>query len=236
MEPDGPSRTVGVLGGMGPAATLDFHSKVLAATRGGRDQDHLRLLIDSNPAVPDRSAAMRGEGPSPGPTLAAMARGLERAGAEVLVMPCNTAHAWAADIRGATSLPFIDLVEATAEAAAEAAPGLRTAGVLGTSGCLEAGLYHRAFAARGVEVIAPAPGEQAELMGLIARIKGGDVGSEVRSVMAGLARSLVERGAEVVIAGCTEVPLVLQDAGAGAPLVSSTDVLVARTVAFARGR
>lgn len=235
MAQAGPSRTIGVLGGMGPAATLDFHAKVLAACQAGRDQDHIRLIIDSNPAVPDRGAALRGEGPSPGPALAAMAQGLEGAGAEVLVMPCNTAHVWADEIRAATRLPFIDLIEATAEAAVHAVPGLKRAGVLGTTGCLDAGLYHRAFAAHSAGVLAPEAGEQAALMALIGRLKSGDAGARVRGGMAELAGALVERGAEVVIAGCTEVPLALSAQETGAPLISSTDVLVARALAFARG-
>lgn len=235
MAQGGPSRTVGVLGGMGPAATLDFHAKVIAACQAGRDQDHIRLIVDSNPAVPDRNAAMRGEGPSPGPALAAMARGLEAAGAQVLVMPCNTAHAWADDIRAATRLPFIDLIEATAEAAVRAVPGLTMAGVLGTTGCLGAGLYHRAFAAHGAEVLAPESEDQAALMTLIARVKSGDTGPDVRSGMAELARGLTRRGAQVVVAGCTEVPLALSADQLDAPLVNSTDVLVDRAVAFARG-
>ena len=235
MARDGLSRTVGVLGGMGPAATVDFHAKLVAASLGGRDQDHLRVIIDSNPGVPDRNAAMRGEGPSPGPALAAMARGLASAGAEVLVMPCNTAHAWADDIRAATPLPFIDLIEATAAAAAAAVPGLLRAGVLGTSGCLDAGLYHRALALRGAEVIAPEPDDQAAVTASIARVKGGDTGPEVRSEMSRLAERLALAGAQVIIAGCTEVPLVLDDAGLSVPLVNSTDVLVQRALAFARG-
>jgi aspartate racemase len=221
---------------MGPAATVDFHAKLVAATQAGRDQDHVRVIIDSNPAVPDRGAAMRGEGPSPGPALAAMARGLQSAGAEVLVMPCNTAHAWADDIRAATPLPFIDLIEATAQAAAEAAPGLKRAGVLGTTGCLDSGLYHRAFAACGAEVLTLEGEAQAALMALIGRVKRGDVGPEVRAETARLAGSLVEAGAEVIVAGCTEVPLVLGEGELSTPVVSSTDVLVARALAFAQGR
>lgn len=234
MAPGGADRTVGVLGGMGPAATADFYAKLVAATAAGRDRDHLRVLIDSNPAVPCRNAAMAGEGPSPGPALAAMARGLERAGAEVLVMPCNAAHAWSGEIRAATALPFIDMVEATAEAALAARPGLEVAGVLAASACLDARLYHEAFSRQGVQVRMLQKEAQDALMGLIGRIKTGDTGVEVRGAMAALAERLIEAGAQVVIAGCTEVPLVLDGGALGVPLVNSTDVLVSRTLAFAR--
>jgi len=220
---------------MGPAATADFYARLVAATPAGVDQDHLRVLIDSNPGVPPRGPAIRGEGPSPGPALAAMAQGLERAGAEVLVMPCNAAHAWADEIRAGTALPFIDMVAATVEAALGAVPGLKTAGVLAADPCLDAELYHRAFASLGVEVVVPEGDARASFMTLIGRIKTGDMGPDVRAEMTGLAAALVQRGAEVVIAGCTEVPLVLDADGLEAPLLNSTDVLAARTVAFALG-
>jgi uncharacterized protein YdgA (DUF945 family) len=106
-------RNIGVMGGMGPAATADFLGKLLALSGAARDQDHPRILVDCDPTIPERHAAIRGEGPSPAPRLVAMAEGLERAGAEVLCMPCNTAHAFEADIRAATKLPFVSITEQT---------------------------------------------------------------------------------------------------------------------------
>ena len=225
-------RTAGVLGGLGPAATLDFFAKVLAATPAGRDQDHLRLLIDNNPVVPCRNASLAGEGPSPGPALASMAAGLERAGADFLVMVCNTAHAWEADIRAATTLPFISLIDETAAAVRRLRPDLRTVGLLAAAGCRDAGLYQRVFEADGVRVIEP---DRAGFMALIGRIKAGDAGEEVRAGMRKLAQELVDGGAELIVAGCTEVPIVLSPHDLAVPLVSSTDVLVERTIAYARG-
>src|SRR5438105_4441452 len=116
-------KVVGVIGGMGPAATIHFMTRVMALTPAVTDQEHLRLIVDNNGALPDRNAAVRGEGPSPGPMLAEMARGLERAGAQLLVMPCNTAHAFADEVRAAASVPFLDIVEITCEAALASGPG-----------------------------------------------------------------------------------------------------------------
>jgi aspartate racemase len=164
-----------------------------------------------------------------------MAAGLERAGADLIVMPCNTAHAWAHEIRAAVSVPFLDMVEATAEAALRARPGLTAAGVIATTGCLDAGLYRTAFEARGVRLVEAGPEGRAGFMALLALIKTGDLGPEVRAGMAALATELVDTGAELIIAGCTEVPLVLGADALSVPLVSSTDVLVERTIAAARG-
>ena len=228
-------RTVGVLGGLGPAATVDFLDKLVRATPAGRDQDHVRLLVDINPAVPCRNAAVAGRGPSPGPALAEMAKGLERAGADFLVMVCNAAHAFEGEIRAAAALPFVSIVEETVGEALRRRPGLRTAGVMASSGCLDAGLYHRAFARHGVAVMAPEAAARAEFMALLERIKAGRIDPEVRAGMQRLAAGLLNDGAEVLVAGCTEIPLVLQAGDLPAPLLSSTDVLVERTLAYARG-
>ena len=227
------SRTVGVIGGMGPAATLDFCGRVLALTPASADQDHLRLIVDNNPHVPDRNKAIAGQGPSPAPVLAAMARGLKGAGADLLVMPCNTAHAFAAEVRAATDLPFIDIIETTAAAALAAMPGLRRAGVLGAAGCLDAGLYQAAFRARGVEALVPTGGLRERFMTLLYAIKTGHTGPKATAEMAAIAGVLVDQGAEAIIAGCTEVPLVLGAGDLAVPLVNSTDALALATIAAA---
>lgn len=225
------TKTIGVIGGMGPAATLDLFAKLLEATPAERDQDHLRVLIDSNPRVPDRNAALAGRGPSPGPQLAAAARGLERAGADVLVIACNTAHAFQDEITGAVAIPLLSMIDATADAAVANKPS--RVGVLAADGCRRAGLYKRAFAARDVEALFLDDGAQADFMQLVYRIKAGDTGEAVCSSMTALGASLLARGAELVVAACTEVPLVLGADALGAPLIDSTDALVKRVVAFA---
>jgi aspartate racemase len=227
------AKTIGVIGGMGPAATVDFFAKLIAATSAERDQDHLRILIDNNPRVPDRNAAIAGIGPSPGPHLAEAARGLERAGADCIVIACNTAHAFQGDIEAAVSIPLLSMIEATVDAAV--ARGAQRVGVLAADGCRRARLYQNAFAARGVDALFLAEEAQLDFMALLYRIKAGDVGEDVRRRMAAMALSLNARGAGAVIAACTEVPLVLSPDTLAIPIISSTDALVARAVEFARG-
>ncbi|ACO47950.1 amino acid racemase [Deinococcus deserti] len=229
------NRAVGVLGGMGPEATLDFFAKVLRRAGARSDQDHLRLLIDNNPGVPDRNAALSGRGESPGPVLAQMARGLQASGADFLVMVCNTAHAFEEDILNATTLPFVSLIEETRDAALREQPGLQRVGLLATSTCLGAGLYQSAFAPYGVSTLALEGSALARFMDLLYQIKAGDTGPRVRAEMRTLALELVDSGAEVLVAGCTEVPLVLDAQDVPVPLVNSTDVLVERTLQYARG-
>ncbi len=224
-------RTVGVIGGMGPAATVQFLARLRALTPASRDQDHLHLLVDCNPQVPDRNAAVRGEGPSPGPTLAAMARRLETAGAQLLVMPCNAAHAFAEAITAATDLAFINLIETACEEAMRQSP--RRVGILAADGALGAGLYQDAFSRRGVTPVLLEAPDQARFMELLYDIKAGRLGEDSRARMRDFAGRLIGAGADVLLAGCTEVPLVLDPADVAAPLVDSLEALARRTVAMA---
>ena len=235
MNVQSESKTVGVLGGLGPEATLDFFAKVLAKTRADTDQEGLRLLIDNNPAVPNRNEGVAGTGPSPAPMLAEMARGLERAGADFLVMVCNAAHAFEGAITDAIDVPFVSIIEETVRATMRSVPEAKTVGVLGSSGCLDAGLYQNAFNEHGVNVLVPEGAAREKFMTLLYRIKAGDKGPEVREAMRELAEELLREGAEAIIAGCTEVPLVLFEGDLPCPLINSTDVLVDATVAYARG-
>ena len=215
------SKILGVLGGMGPAATLDFLAKLQAATPVKREQDHLRVLVDINPKVPDRNVATS----APGPVLAAMATGLRDGGAQVLAIACNTAHAYAEEVR-ASGLPLVDMLE-TAGLAAQAR-GASVVGVLGTS--LALSLYRDRFSHMGLEVVMLDDHEQVEFMALLYRIKQGDVGPASRETMAALAHRLVGKGAQGVVAGCTEVPLVLGAGGLSVPFLDATEELARRCV------
>ncbi len=225
------TKTVGVIGGLGPLATLDFFERVLRRTRTYKEEDHLRLIIDNNTKVPNRNAFGRGEGPSPAPALAASAKGLEAAGAEFIVMACNTAHAWEADIRAAIAVPFVSMIDTTVAVVADLRP--EAAGVLAVDACLSARLYQDGLKAAGVRPVLLPEDSQKTFMELIHRIKSGDTGETVRRAMGTLARRLEAQGAEVIIAGCTEIPLVLTADNIEGELVSSTDALVERAIVLA---
>ena len=209
-------KVLGVLGGMGPAATTDFLAKLQAATPAGRDADHIRVLMDLNPRVPDRMA----EPVAATVELGRMAERLKAMGAEVMAMPCNTAHATADGIRAA-GLPFVDMIaETTAVAVGQ---GARVVGVLATPG--GEALYQAALAKAGATAVLPEGEARSELIALIQGVKAGEVGPEARGAMAGLAAGLVARGAEAVIAGCTEVPLLLSAGDVSVAFADSAEVL-----------
>ncbi len=226
------SLTVGVLGGLGPEATVDFMGRVLALTPAESDQDHIHLLVDQNPSVPNRQEAILRGGEDPAPAIVRMAQRLEAAGSDFLVMPCNTAHAWEDAIRSEVSIPFLSIVDATAAAIPE---GIASAGLMTTPAGLASDCYQRALRDRGIDTIHHDDAGLDELMKLVYAIKIGDTGTSVAAGMRELAADLINRGAELIIFGCTEIPIVLDAGDIPVPALSSTDELAKRTIAIARG-
>lgn len=225
----------GVLGGMGPEATIDFMSRLLRMNPAATDQDHLRVLIDHNPQVPNRQAAINGQDSSIGPLLASMAAGLERAGADFLVMVCNSAHAFQADIEQAVSIPFLSIIDMVLEELDDQHSDLDRVGVMAAGGCLDAQLYQRALAASDRHSILWNQQERQQFMNDMYRIKSGVLDQAVRDSLLQLGESLHKRGAEVLIAGCTEIPLLIEPDDFAIPLLSSTEILVRQTVDYALG-
>ncbi|MFN7417520.1 MAG: aspartate/glutamate racemase family protein [Alphaproteobacteria bacterium] len=221
------SRVLGVLGGRGPAATLDFLGKLQALTPVERDEDHIRVIVDINPQIPDRNDPFA----RPGPVLAEMAGGLQGAGAQVLAIACDTAHVHADLISRASGLPLVDMIETASRAARDS--GARRAGVLGARDAVR--LYHEYIAAQGMGLVTLPRDDQARFMDLVGRIKAGDLGAAVREGMRQLAEVLVREGAEAVIAGCTEVPLVLDPGDVRAPLIDAGEELARRCVSVCLG-
>ena len=143
------SKTIGILGGMGPEATLELYRKILQFTEVHCDQDHHRILIDNNPFIPDRTAFILGLGPDPLSALTDSALLLERAGADLIIMPCNTAHFWLDDLAARVNIPFLDMIGETADCVFSSEPEVNKVTVLSTSGTMKAGLYHRRLEAGG---------------------------------------------------------------------------------------
>ena len=228
-------KTVGVLGGMGPEATVDFMAKVIALTDASCDQDHVRMLVDHNPHVPNRQDAILGDGEDPGLVLADMAADLEASGADFLVIPCNTAYVFEDAILAATHVPLISIIGVSIAAAQEQAPDAERIGVLATDGCLKSGVFQAGLEAAGLAGELPTDDELRELMALVKTIKAGRQTDATGRAMADLAEALVSRGAGAVIAGCTEIPLVLKQDAVSVPLISSTDALAEITVQLATG-
>ena len=210
------SRVLGVLGGMGPAATVAFLAKLQALTPAQGDADHIRVVMDLNPQVPDRNKTPK----KAEAVLGEMAERLKAMGAEVLAMPCNTAHGQAAGIRRA-GLPFIDMIAETTAAAK--ATGAEWVGVLATPG--GEALYRDALRQQGLSLMTLDGADRDAFMDCVYAVKRGDTGDRARAEMRRLAAMLANGGAGAIIAGCTEVPLLLSQEDVDTPLVDSAEVL-----------
>jgi len=220
---------IGVLGGMGPAATAHFQTRLVELTDAAQDADHPTVVTWSDPGVPDRVAALRGAGPSPVPVLRAGLGVLAGAGAQVLAVPCNTVHPFLPEaLEGFDQLHLVDMIEAAAEEVAGAGPS--TVAVLGTAATLEHGMYARALGERAVQAHSPGAGTQPAVLELIAAVKSG---TPVRS-LAGEYRRLVAELAEAqcdgVLVACSEISAVAAASAAegtalSLPSVDAVDAL-----------
>lgn len=215
---------IGILGGMGPAATVELFRRIVLKTPAHCDQDHIPVVIDSNPRIPDRGPFIWEGGPDPRPALCRSARRLEKMGASLIVMPCNTAHLFLPYLRRAVRIPFIDMIAETARVIREPRVGL-----LATETTIRTRLYHDACAPFKIEIVTPSPEDQARLMKIIYAIKGGSYDFPLRAI----ARRLYERGAEAVIVGCTELSLVARDLDG--PVYDALDILADVAVRRALG-
>lgn len=227
---------LGVLGGMGPLATADFFSKLLAATPASDDADHVPVLILSDPRIPPRPAAILGDGESPLQALRAARDKLVAAGATFLAMPCNTAHFWFADLTADCPVPFISIIDATCrEIASRTAPG-DAVGVIGTRATLATGLYDSRLAALGYTPRVP---DEASMirntLPAIELVKAGKSG-QGGALLEPVVRQLLADGAQLVILACTEMPLALDaiDSPLRERCIDSTAALARACVTFWR--
>jgi aspartate racemase len=221
-------KIVGILGGMGPMSTVDLMRKVTEKTPVQKEQEHLRLLVDSRPQVPDRTAAILGEGPSPAPILQESARLLEQWGAELIAIPCNSAHAFLDEVRAAVGIEVLDMPGVVGREIASRFPAGAPIGLLGTSGSYRAGLYQQRLPNH--QVVTPATDIQEELvMGAIYQVKVEDKVEEPRRKLLEAASTL-DPSPLALIAGCTEVELAFEGAEGSIPIFRPMDLLAEEIV------
>lgn len=225
-------KTIGILGGMGPLATADLLIKITMATRADCDREHIRVYIDSNAAIPDRTEAILHGGEDPVPEMTNALRNLERCGADCVVMACNTAHYFLPRLREKSRIPILDMLTITARSCARRYPGKRAA-ILATTGTLRTGLYERALESEGVDFLLPDEEQQEWLMHLIYDVV--KASRPMQPEEAGWTRLLEElrqRGADYFILACTELPIVANTLPDEGPFVDPTEELARAAVQF----
>jgi aspartate racemase len=225
-------KTVGILGGMGPEATADLFMKIVKATPAKKDQEHLRVVMDSNPKIPDRTAFILGKGDDPRPLLLSGARNVERLGASFIVIPCNTAHYFYKDISEAVNIPVLNIMD---EVARYLSGKVLRAGLLASTGTLITRLYENALGRCGIATLVPQGPDQDEVMKAIYSVKAGDLDTG-RRIALEQGRKLLAAGAQAVIAGCTEIPLVLKADDLEVPTIDATTILAQAAVRFATAK
>jgi aspartate racemase len=227
---------IGILGGMGPLATVDFMERViqLTSTAGAqRDQQHLPLLVANLPHIPDRSEAMLGVGEDPLPALLDGIDLLNRNGVELIAVPCNSAHHWYDAMLARSGAPILHIAQTCVAAMP---PGTRRAAVLATGGTFHSGLYQRILAARDIEPVVSDEGTQHKLDTCIHAVKAGDLVRAAEYLSAAL-RDFEALGAEAAVMGCTEIPLAARHLKSPAmTLVDSTLELARATVSYGLSR
>ena len=224
-------KVIGILGGMGPEATLDCFGKIIKNTPAQRDQDHLRVVIDSNPAVPDRTAAILGDGQSPVPVIVEGCQALEKAGADFIIIPCVSAHFFVNEIQRQVNLPILSIFDAVAETIGRDYPEIKSVGLLGTTGTVKGGLFQKRLAQEKIKTMVPAEAVQSTIMGAIYDIKNTApkrTRSEIAADLVAAAEGLIANrpdGARAIIAGCTEIPLALGQRHLSVPYFDSLTIL-----------
>lgn len=229
---------VGVLGGLGPAATVTFLDLLVRLTEADKDQDHVDAVVLQHSSVPDRTQAILHGAPSPGPVLARDAQLLEQMGVDFVVLPCNSAHAFIDEIAEGLSVDVLSIVGLSAGQAVETAasraddPGPHTIGVFATEGTIAAQTYEKAVRERGARAWIPPGDMQADLTTIIYdQVKGG------RPVDVELLTRLVDRalaeGCDAVLFGCTELSIVyaeVEDLSERWEVVDSLETLAVATI------
>ena len=218
-------KILGVVGGVGPSATVDFMDKIIRHTPASRDQDHIRMIVDHDPTIPDRTAYLLGEGADPTVSILAACKRLETYGADLIAIPCNTAHAFIEPIQRDLNIPIINMLVETAQYVEDQHGGVKTIGLLATNGTLKSRIYHDQIEQTGRRVVVPDEAHQGLVMNAIYAVKAGNTeGTNLEEFRLALAH-IINAGAELVILGCTELPLLSARIEMNSEGIESTPVL-----------
>jgi len=203
---------VGVVGGVGPAATVDFLNKIVKNTKAKKDQEHIKIIVEQNPQIPDRTENLIAGGADPSIALYATCKKLEGSDANMIAIPCNTAHAFVEKIQPYLSIPIVNMLHETIQYIKCNYPHLTAIGLLATTGTIKSRVYHDVAEKAGLTIITPDETNQKCVMNSIYSdhgVKAGFVDGECKVELTNAIRYLVDQGAKLVILGCTELPLII---------------------------
>lgn len=197
-------KTIGIIGGMGPLATVTLFDRIVRLSPASTDQEHFRILIDNNTEIPDRTAYILNRGEDPLPHLTESAQLLEKAGADFLIMPCNTAHYFYDGICASIHIPLYHMIRETAGYVAESPSTGASVGLLATEGTVKSGIYNKIFEETGFKIVLPEQNGQKEITDLIYGIKAGRKDIDISQFQA-VADGMFRQGCRICLLGCTEL-------------------------------
>ena len=222
-------KTIGIIGGMGPLATVDLFNKIVNITEVKKESDHIHILIDNNPHIPDRTAFIMGTGESPQSELNAAAKRLEKAGADFLIMACNTAHYFASGIKKEINIPFLSMIEATAKTF----ENVKKVGLLATKGTYEGRVYSNIFDEYGIEIINPSEEIKTKSMEMIYALKSG-IEAFDENKLDFIIKYFEDNGASKIILGCTELPIIFKNYEHREKIIDPTNILANSAIKYAK--
>lgn len=229
--PEGNEVILGIFGGMGPEATADLYKQILDITSAETDQEHIPTIIFSNPQVPDRMESIASGGVLIKPYLKFSVKKLEKAGASFIAIPCNTVHYFYDYMQASVNIPIIHMIRETAAEVEENYPDVKKVGLLATTGTIESGLYNEELEAKGFEVLTPVDSIEINMvMKAVYGIKSKTDHQQNEDLLAIAGQNLSDRGAGVIVLGCTEIPLAYNPERVDLPVVNATKVLAERAV------
>lgn len=224
-------KTIGIIGGMGPLATCDLMKKIIENTEATCDQDYPRICVDCNTNIPDRTAAILGQGKDPCPEMIKSAIRLQCIGADVLIVSCNTAHYFLENVEKCVDIPILHMPRETAKELAK--QGVRKAALLATNGTIQCGLYDQELNKQGIDCIHPNTEDQQMIMSIIYDyVKAGKPYKCVEKIRA-MQDRLANQGVEKLILGCTELPIAFAQWDTLIPTIDPTDVLARSAIRYA---
>jgi len=224
---------VGVLGGMGPEATLDLYRHIICLTPADKDQDHIRVLIYSNPKIPDRTKAISGIGENPLPYLIESAKLLERGGSGIIAIPCNATHHYIPEIQREVGIPILNMIAETCARITRQLPDIKTIGLLAATGTVLSGVYNKSLSAAGIQVLVPGNSVQDEIQDAIKQVKAGKHDQSTKGLFHSVGKQLILAGAQAVILGCTEIPISFDAASVEYITLNPTRILAESAVHWA---
>ena len=227
-----PPKTIGILGGMGPDATALFFQRVIALTPAQCDQEHIPIIINNNPQIPDRTDAILAKGENPVPALQDAIIILEKASVDFIFIPCNTVHVYYDEMQRCVDVPIVNLIESVVDDILKRFPDINKVGLLSTLGTIKSGLYHNTLLKHDIELVAPNEVQHDNLQGAIQELKKQ---SKDTSAIQSLANDLVRAGVQGIILGCTELSLIAKQLILSVPVFDSIEILAEKAVRLAFG-